>query len=80
MKNNRHIITIFGGTVDLTYRKLLPAFYNLHANTQLPDSFNIVIIGRQDLNTESYRDILRPWLKEHSRLEITEEKLEEYKK
>ena len=78
MKNNRHIITIFGGTGDLTYRKLLPAFYNLHANTQLPDSFNIVIIGRQDLNTESYRDILRPWLKEHSRLEITEEKLEEY--
>lgn len=78
MNDNRHIIAIFGGTGDLTYRKLLPAFYNLHANDQLPDSFHIVVIGRQDLDTHSYREGLKPWLQEHSRLKITDEKMDEY--
>ena len=78
MKNNSHIVTIFGGTGDLSFRKLLPAFYNLFANDQIPDSFHIVVIGRQDLDTDSYRERLKPWLKEHSRCHIDDEKMNEY--
>ena len=78
MKTNSHIVTIFGGTGDLSFRKLLPAFYNLFANDQIPDSFHIVVIGRQDLDTNSYRERLKPWLKEHSRCHIDDEKMNEY--
>ena len=34
--------TIFGGTGDLTFRKLLPALYNLQAQNKLDDDFSIV--------------------------------------
>ncbi|CAM3669027.1 glucose-6-phosphate dehydrogenase [Erysipelothrix urinaevulpis] len=78
MRINNHIITIFGGTGDLSFRKLLPAFYNLHAGNKLPESFHIVVVGRQDLTTETYRQRLRPWLKEHSRCPIDDESMELY--
>ena len=77
-KVNDHIITIFGGTGDLTYRKLLPAFYNLLENKHLPSKFNIVIIGRQDLTTEDYHKLLIPWLKEHSRYDIDDARLNDF--
>lgn len=38
---NRNAITLFGGTGDLTYRKLLPALYNLDVLGQLDDEFKI---------------------------------------
>ena len=40
--------TIFGGTGDLTFRKLLPALYNLQAQSKLEEDFSIGIIGRRD--------------------------------
>ena len=46
---------IFGGTGDLTHRKLMPAFYNLNYQKLLPCKFNIVAIGRKDFTTEKYR-------------------------
>lgn len=70
---NKQIVTIFGGTGDLTYRKLLPAFYNLLKTDQLPDDFHIVIIGRQELSTKDYHELLKPWLKEHARLKFSDE-------
>ena len=70
---NKQIVTIFGGTGDLTYRKLLPAFYNLLKTGQLPDDFNIVVIGRQELSTQDYHELLKPWLKEHARLKVSDE-------
>ena len=72
---NNQIVTIFGGTGDLTYRKLLPAFYNLLKTDQLPEHFHIVIIGRQELSTQDYHDLLKPWLKEHARLKVSDEHL-----
>ena len=31
-------ITIFGGTGDLTFRKLLPALYTMHVAGKLPEN------------------------------------------
>lgn len=70
---NKQIVTIFGGTGDLTYRKLLPAFYNLLKTNQLPEDFHIVVIGRQPLSTEDYHDLMKPWLKEHARLKVSDD-------
>lgn len=78
MNKKPHIVTIFGGTGDLTYRKLLPAFYNLMETNHLPDDFHIVIIGRQDLTTSTYRELAKNWIHEHSRYKVHDEKLEEF--
>lgn len=76
MKPNNHIVAIFGGTGDLTYRKLLPAFYNLLETKSLPDSFHLVVIGRQELTTASYHDLVKPWLREQARFDVKEEILD----
>lgn len=64
-KNNENlnlkdcIFVIFGGTGDLTKRKLVPALYNLYKKKGVSDSFHIVAIGRRDLSREKYIETLK---------------------
>lgn len=44
MQNNSTILAIFGGAGDLTWRKLIPALYNLHHEKKLSDAFALFII------------------------------------
>jgi glucose-6-phosphate 1-dehydrogenase len=67
------IMVIFGGTGDLTSRKLIPALYNLVYDDLLPENFAIVSIGRRDINTNDYLDIVYKALKKYSRNEILDE-------
>lgn len=62
------VFTIFGGTGDLTYRKLLPAFYNLLSTNQLPKNSKIVIVGRRDYTQKDYLELILPWVKQFARL------------
>lgn len=48
------IMVIFGGTGDLTYRKLLPAIMNLEEEGRLPKEFVVVSVGRKPFTKESY--------------------------
>ncbi|MXV51108.1 glucose-6-phosphate dehydrogenase [Pedobacter sp. HMF7647] len=61
------IIVIFGGTGDLAKRKLIPAFYHLFLEGWLPEKFEIIGLGRTELDDKSYRDRLLEGLKEFSR-------------
>lgn len=65
--------TIFGGTGDLTFRKLLPALYNRFASGTLPENHRVVIIGRREYTSAQYRTIARGWVKKFSRLPYKEE-------
>lgn len=65
--------TIFGGTGDLTFRKLLPALYNLSVKPNGGDA-QIIIIGRRDYTSAQYRAIARDWVKQFARLPYTDEK------
>ena len=49
------VMVIFGGTGDLTKRKLLPALYNLAVDKLLSSSFAVIGIGRTPLSTEECR-------------------------
>jgi len=49
-------VVIFGGTGDLTRRKLLPALFALHVEKRLPEQFRIVAFGRRDYSSESFRE------------------------
>lgn len=61
-------IVIFGASGDLSFRKLLPSFYDLFVLNQLPSDFVILGIGRSEYSNESFRASLIPALKEYSRL------------
>ena len=49
------LFVIFGGTGDLTHRKLLPALYKLQKHGLLPDHFAVVAVGRRIKSDNEYR-------------------------
>ncbi len=65
--------TIFGSTGDLTYRKLLPALYQLETRNLLPENITIRCIGRKPYTQESYLEVAKPWLIKGSRFPFSEE-------
>lgn len=58
----KNTFTIFGGTGDLTFRKLLPALYNMEMTGSNPFDTQIVIIGRRDYTSTAYRELARDWV------------------
>jgi glucose-6-phosphate 1-dehydrogenase len=58
-------LVVFGGSGDLTFRKLLPALYHRHRDGQLPGDALILGVSRRPLNTEEYREATRKALTEH---------------
>ena len=79
MKNNS-AITLFGGTGDLTFRKLLPAMYNLETLGQLEEDFKIIVIGRRAYSTADYVALSKDWIKQYARTKFVEETFEKYAK
>ncbi len=62
-----NIFVIFGATGDLTYRKLMPALYNLYIQNILPKNFSVICIGRRELTQKDYEDNVLNSLKEFSK-------------
>jgi glucose-6-phosphate 1-dehydrogenase len=52
-------MVIFGGTGDLSRRKLVPALYRLFCEGLLPESFALVGAALEPLSDEQYRELLR---------------------
>ncbi len=48
-------IVIFGGTGDLTKRKLIPALYNLFLSKHMPEKFTILLLGRNEDKNEQFK-------------------------
>ena len=59
MSDNKCVFTIFGGTGDLTKRKLIPALYNLFLEDRLETNFAIVAIGRRRYTSKQYIDLMK---------------------
>jgi glucose-6-phosphate 1-dehydrogenase len=60
-------LVIFGGTGDLSHRKLLPAIYNLAHEGALPERFNLIAVSRSDIPGEDYRTMARESIEKYSR-------------
>ncbi len=69
------LMMIFGGTGDLTHRKLLPALYHLMADGRLPSETSIICIGRRPMEDESYRQRAGEAIAAFSRTGVDEERL-----
>jgi len=68
------ILVIFGGTGDLTHRKLMPALYNMLLDGLLPKHFRVVSIGRRDKTEDQYREDIKSSIEKYSRNKIDESK------
>ena len=68
-------IVIFGASGDLTARKLIPAFYHLFKDKQMPPAFRIVGFARREKTDESWRQELRAALDQFSRTKPVDEKV-----
>lgn len=62
-----NIIYIFGGSGDLSYRKLIPALYNLFLDGRLPKQFTVFGLGRTEYSDEQYREHVQKGIEEFSR-------------
>jgi glucose-6-phosphate 1-dehydrogenase len=61
------IFYIFGGSGDLTQRKLIPALYNLFIDGSLPEKFLIVGLGRTVFTNTAFRHYVKEGIKEFAR-------------
>lgn len=61
------VIFIFGGSGDLTQRKLIPALYNLFIDRFLPSHFSIISIGRTGFNNKTYKTHIKKGVQQFSR-------------
>jgi glucose-6-phosphate 1-dehydrogenase len=55
------VMVIFGGSGDLTRRKLIPALYNLSRQRLVPGGFAVIGLARSPLSDDEYRKRLREW-------------------
>ncbi len=54
-KSNNCILVIFGASGDLTFRKLIPAVFDLYLGKYLPENFAVVGVSRTALSDEEFR-------------------------
>ncbi len=59
-------MVIFGGTGDLSKRKLLPTLYHLCEDQNLPDDFSIIGLALGRKSDEEYREFVRQSITEFS--------------
>jgi glucose-6-phosphate 1-dehydrogenase len=61
------VFIIFGASGDLTWRKLVPALYNLHLGEWMPEKFDIIGLSFDEMSDEKFRDHLREGVNQFSR-------------
>ncbi len=66
-------VVIFGASGDLTFRKLIPALYNLAADGDLPSAANIIGFARREKTDETWRAELKETTAKCSRSGLNEE-------
>jgi glucose-6-phosphate 1-dehydrogenase len=61
------VFAIFGGMGDLTWRKLVPALFDLSQDRSLPSDYSIIAVDRVKLNEEKLRLRLHDGVRKFSR-------------
>ncbi len=58
---------IFGGAGDLTWRKLVPALFDLSQDGSMPADYSIIAVDRADMTADALRQHLQEGIKKFSR-------------
>lgn len=57
-------LIIFGASGDLTYRKLIPAVYDLYKQNSLPENFAVLGVARSPFTDDTFREKMRDGIKQ----------------
>ena len=71
-------LVIFGGSGDLTRRKLLPAVYNLVLDGLLPPNYSVIGIGRKKWSDDDFRNVAKEGIEKFSRQSFQQEKWNDF--
>ena len=71
-------LVIFGGTGDLSTRKLIPAVYNLMLDGVLPANYAVVGFARHENDDAAFRALARQGIERFSRRPLDEARFAEY--
>ena len=63
----RTVFVIFGGAGDLTWRKLVPALFDLSQDRSMSADFSVIAVDRVDLSDEKLRCRLHDGVNQFSR-------------
>ena len=69
------VFAIFGGSGDLTWRKLMPSLFNLFQDGSMPEEFMIIILDRIDFILEDLRKHFREGIDNFSGIEKVTDKI-----
>ena len=58
-------LVIFGGSGDLSRRKLIPSLYKLYSLKRLHKDFHVISYGMPEMTDEKYREVVRSSLEGH---------------
>jgi glucose-6-phosphate 1-dehydrogenase len=61
------VFIIFGGAGDLTWRKLVPALYDLSRDRSMPSEFSVIAVDRVVMSDQQLRRRLHDGVKKYSR-------------
>jgi len=70
-KPDNQVLVIFGASGDLTYRKLVPAVFDLYVQDLLPDKFAILGVSRSEYSDEAFRDKMIGGIQEFAKFNST---------
>src|SRR5580700_5525605 len=62
------IFVIFGGAGDLTWRKLVPALFDLSQDRSMPANFAVIAVDRVNMSDQKLRQRLHSGVNQFSRL------------
>lgn len=71
-------MVIFGGSGNLSRRKLLPALYHIYIEGDMPEEFSILAFGSTDRAEEEYRGLVKNALREFSEDSFNEKQWEKF--
>jgi len=66
-------MVIFGGTGDLTHKKLMPALYLLSRRGILPEGFRVIAVGRRDKTDDDYCEEIKESIRQYTKAAVNDE-------
>lgn len=72
-------LIIFGASGDLTYRKLIPAVFDLYKQNSLPQNFAVLGVARSSFTDDSFRDKMKDGIRQFATAkDITDDELNSF--
>ncbi len=72
-------LIIFGASGDLTYRKLIPAVFDLYKQNSLPQNFAVLGVARSSFTDDSFRDKMKDGIRQFATAkDITDDELDSF--